>query len=127
MAGAIGGVVSFRTKDIEDVVRPGERWGAEIGGTGGSNQARGMASGFAGIHLNPQNDLFGGVVYRRNSNYKDGDGTIVGNSNAEVQSGLLKLTTRPWDGHQIKFGGVAQQYDYSIGQPNRGATTTAYS
>jgi hemoglobin/transferrin/lactoferrin receptor protein len=27
-SGAIGGVVSFRTKDINDVVRPGERWGA---------------------------------------------------------------------------------------------------
>jgi hemoglobin/transferrin/lactoferrin receptor protein len=124
-SGAIGGVVSFRTKDIDDVVRPGERWGVDISGTGGSNQARGMASGFAGIRLNPQNDLFGGVVYRNNSNYKDGDGTIISNSNSEVQAGLLKLTTRPWDGHQIKFGGVAQQFDYSIGQPNRGPTTAA--
>src|SRR5882672_8391025 len=28
-SGAIGGVVSFRTKDIQDVVRPGERWGVD--------------------------------------------------------------------------------------------------
>ena len=28
-SGAIGGVASFRTKDIEDVVRPGERWGVD--------------------------------------------------------------------------------------------------
>ncbi len=44
-SGAIGGVASFRTKDIEDVVRPGERWGIDIAGMGGSNQARGMALG----------------------------------------------------------------------------------
>ena len=29
-SGAIGGVASFRTKDIEDVVRPGERWGVDV-------------------------------------------------------------------------------------------------
>src|SRR6186713_1587818 len=31
-SGAIGGVASFRTKDIEDVVRPGERWGVDLSG-----------------------------------------------------------------------------------------------
>lgn len=124
-SGAIGGVASFRTKDIEDVVRPGERWGVDITGMGGSNKTRGLASVFAGIHLNPTSDMFGGVLYRNNSNYKDGSGTEVGNSHGEVAGGLFKLTTRPWDGHQIKFGGVMQQFDYSIGQQNRGPTTTA--
>ena len=33
---------------------------------GGSNQARGLASTFGGIHLNPQSDMFGGLIYRRN-------------------------------------------------------------
>ncbi len=28
-SGAIGGVASFRTKDIQDVLRPGERWGVD--------------------------------------------------------------------------------------------------
>ncbi len=124
-SGAIGGVVSFRTKDIEDVVRPGERWGVDVGGMGGSNKTRGFASTFGGIRLNPDNDLFGGFVYRNNSNYKDGSGTEIGNTNSEVTAGLLKLTTRPWEGHQIKFGGVVQNFDYTIGQQNRGPTTTA--
>lgn len=124
-SGAIGGVASFRTKDIDDVVRPGERWGVDVNGTGGSNVARGLGSVFGGIRLNPSSDLFGGAVYRNNSNYKDGSGTEVGNSGAEVAAGLLKLTTRPWDGHQFKFGGLFQEYNYSIGQPNRGPTTTS--
>ena len=37
-SGAIGGVVSFRTKDIDDVVRPGERWGVDMTGSGGTNR-----------------------------------------------------------------------------------------
>ena len=36
-SGAIGGVVSFRTKDIEDVVKAGERWGVLVNGMYGSN------------------------------------------------------------------------------------------
>lgn len=124
-SGAIGGVASFRTKDIEDVVRPGERWGIDVHGMVGSNESRGLGSAFGGIHLNPTSDLFGGAIYRNNSNYKDGDGTEIGNSNAKVVGGLLKYTTRPWEGHQLKFGGVYQEYDYSIGQLNRGPTTTA--
>ena len=37
----------------------------------------------------------------------------------------MKLTVRPADGHEIKFGGVFQDYQYNIGQLNRGPTTTA--
>jgi hemoglobin/transferrin/lactoferrin receptor protein len=124
-SGAIGGVASFRTKDIDDVVRPGERWGFDVTGIGGSNKTRGLASAFGGIRLNPTSDMFGGILYRNHSNYKDGSGTEVGNTNGDVAAGLFKLTTRPWDGHQIKFGGVVQQFDYTIGQQNRGPTTTA--
>ena len=36
----------------------------------------------------------------------------------------MKLTVRPADGHEVKIGGVFQDYQYSIGQQNRGATTT---
>ena len=37
-SGAIGGVVSFRTKNINDVVRPGERWGVDMTGSYGTNK-----------------------------------------------------------------------------------------
>lgn len=40
-SGAIGGLVSFRTKDINDVLRPGERWGVDLSGSCGSNNNRG--------------------------------------------------------------------------------------
>jgi hemoglobin/transferrin/lactoferrin receptor protein len=124
-SGAIGGVVSFRTKDINDVVRPGERWGVDMTGSYGSNNARGLGSIFGGVRADPNVDVFGGAVYRTQGNYKDGAGTEIGNTGNEITAGLMKVTVRPADGHEIKFGTMFQDYKYSIGQPNRGATTTA--
>jgi hemoglobin/transferrin/lactoferrin receptor protein len=124
-SGAIGGLVSFRTKDINDVVRPGERWGVDLTGSGGTNNARGLGSIFGGVRADPNVDVFGGAVYRTQGNYKDGNGTEIGNTGNELAAGLMKLTVRPADGHEVKIGGVFQDYQYSIGQQNRGATTTA--
>ena len=123
-SGAIGGVVSFRTKDINDVVRPGERWGVDMTGSGGTNSARGMGSIFGGVRADPNVDVFGGAVYRTQGNYKDGNGTEIGNTGNEIAAGLMKVTVRPADGHEIKLGGIFQDYQYSIGQFNRGPATT---
>lgn len=124
-SGAIGGLVSFRTKDIEDVVRIGERWGVDFNTSLKSNGFGGFGSVFGGIRATPSVDVFGGAVYRKQENYKDGTGTEIGNTNNELAGGLLKLTVRPADGHQIKLGGVFQDFDYSVGQFNRGPTTAA--
>ena len=124
-SGAIGGVVAFRTKDINDVVRPGERWGVDMTGSYGSNNARGLGSIFGGVRADPNVDIFGGAAYRTQGNYKDGAGTEIGNTGNEIASGLMKVTVRPAAGHEVKFGAMFQDYKYSIGQQNRGATTTA--
>jgi hemoglobin/transferrin/lactoferrin receptor protein len=123
-SGAIGGVVSFRTKDINDVVRPGERWGVDMTGSGGTNNARGLGSIFGGVRADPNVDVFGGAVYRTQGNYKDGNGTEIGNTGNEIAAGLMKVTVRPADGHEIKLGGIFQDYQYNIGQFNRGPATT---
>jgi hemoglobin/transferrin/lactoferrin receptor protein len=124
-SGAIGGLVSFRTKDINDVLRPGERWGVDLSGSYGSNNSRGLGSVFAGVRATPDVDIFGGAVYRTQGNYKDGNGTEIGNTGNQVESGLMKLTVRPALGHEVKFGATFQDYQYDIGQFNRGPTTTA--
>ena len=123
-SGAIGGVASFQTKDINDVLRPGERWGADVGGSIGSNKLQGYTSAFGGVRVNPNFDIFGGAVYRSAQNYKDGNGTEIGNTGANVSSGLLKLTARPADGHEVKLSGIFQEDLYKVGQLNRGPTTT---
>ncbi|MEY9879573.1 TonB-dependent hemoglobin/transferrin/lactoferrin family receptor [Bradyrhizobium sp. USDA 329] len=124
-SGAIGGLVSFRTKDINDVLRPGERWGVDLSGSYGSNNNRGLGSVFGGVRATPDVDIFGGAVYRTQGNYKDGNGTEIGNTGNQVEAGLMKLTVRPVLGHEVKFGAVFQDYQYDIGQFNRGPVITA--
>jgi len=123
-SGAIGGLVSFRTKDIDDVVRPGERWGVDLSGTMQSNGFGGVGSVFGGVRADPTLDVFGGAVYRNQGNYKDGSGTEIGNTANDLAAGVLKVTARPADGHTVKIGGTFQDFNYSIGQFNRGPTTT---
>ena len=117
-SGAIGGVASFRTKNIDDILRPGERWGVDMTGSYGSNNARGLGSIFGGVRADPNVDIFGGAVYRTQGNYKDGAGTEIGNTGNEIAAGLMKVTVRPADGHEVKFGTMFQDYKYAIGQPN---------
>ncbi|MFK4510093.1 TonB-dependent hemoglobin/transferrin/lactoferrin family receptor [Bradyrhizobium daqingense] len=124
-SGAIGGVASFRTKDINDVLRPGERWGVDLSGSYGSNNNRGLGSVFGGVRATPDVDVFGGAVYRTQGNYKDGNGTEIGNTGNQVEAGLMKVTVRPALGHEVKFGAVFQDYQYDIGQFNRGPVATA--
>jgi hemoglobin/transferrin/lactoferrin receptor protein len=124
-SGAIGGLVSFRTKDINDVLRPGERWGVDLSGSYGSNNNRGLGSVFGGVRATPDVDIFGGAVYRTQGNYKDGNGTEIGNTGNDVTAGLMKLTVRPALGHEVKFGATFQDYQYDIGQFNRGPVATA--
>ncbi len=49
-SGAIGGVASFRTKDVEDVLKVGERWGVLTRNMGSSNLG-GVATAFAAARL----------------------------------------------------------------------------
>jgi hemoglobin/transferrin/lactoferrin receptor protein len=120
-SGAIGGVASFRTKDVDDILRPGERWGTEISGSAGSNAGRGMVSGFTGARVNPNIDVFVGATHRMQSNYKGGDGIEIANTGNHLGTGIGKVTVRPWEGHEFKFGGIMQEDLYNIGQYRRSA------
>jgi hemoglobin/transferrin/lactoferrin receptor protein len=120
-SGAIGGVVSFRTKDVEDILRPGERWGALANTQVGNNQVSGLASLFGAVRVNPNVDFIAGGSYRSQSEYRDGNNEIVPNSWNKTGSALAKATFRPADGHEVKIGGTFQDFLYDFGQPNRGA------
>lgn len=120
-SGAIGGVASFRTKDIQDVVRPGETWGVDVNSIIGSNHGRALGSAFGGVRINPNVDFFAGGTYSTQDNYRDGTGYEVANTWNRLSSGIAKLTVRPADGHEIKLGGIFQENIYNVGQPRRAA------
>src|SRR5215475_1582218 len=96
-----------------------------MSGSYGTNKNRGLGSVFGGVRATPDVDVFGGAVYRTQDNYKDGNGTEIGNTGNEITSGLMKLTVRPALGHEVKFGAIFQDDKYNIGQFNRGPVDTA--
>lgn len=118
-SGAIGGVVSFRTKDVEDVLRAGERWGVLSEAGVGSNNWRASTSTFvAGKSENGKVEAIVGGSYRAQSDYKNGNGVTVPNTASDTQSGLAKFTFRPVDGHEVKAGFVGYDARYNTGQPS---------
>ncbi len=120
-SGAIGGVVSFRTKDVEDILKPGEKWAVEAFGLGSTNIG-GVGSLFAAVRVNPNVDLFFGGTYRDQGNYKDANGTVIPNTGSETWTGTAKATLRPADGHQIKLGFTNYDSKFVSGQPFIGTT-----
>jgi hemoglobin/transferrin/lactoferrin receptor protein len=116
-SGAIGGVASFRTKDVDDILRPGERWGIETYGLIGSNQLRGLGSAFGAARVGPNVDIFAGGTYRSRSDYRDGDGNVVPNTAQDIGTGIAKVTVRPADGHEVKIGGIHYDGRYDSGIP----------
>ncbi len=124
-SGAIGGVASFRTKDVEDVLRAGQRWGILTHGMIGSNNFQGMGSAFAAARGDKADVIVGGV-YRERDDYRDGSGNRVVNSANDDASGLAKLTFRPAEGHEVKISGLTYETNFKNGTPNSANTATVY-
>ena len=109
-SGAIGGVASFRTKDIQDVVRAGERWGVDINSVFGTNQGRALGSVFGGVRVNPNVDVFGGRSTARRTTTRTAPAPKSAIPETGSSAGLAKLTVRPADGHEVKLGTIFQEY-----------------
>lgn len=114
-SGAIGGVASFRTKDVDDILRAGQRYGGEANVGFGTNGRMGVGSTFLAARSAAGDALVGGT-YRAQDNYRDGSGQDVINSGKDVGTGIAKLTVRPLDGHAIKFSALNYDARYKSGQ-----------
>jgi hemoglobin/transferrin/lactoferrin receptor protein len=112
-SGAIGGVASFRTRTIDEILKPDETWGMEQKVGVGTNGAGFLNSSSMGVRLGTSADLFGQFVYRNTNNYEDGSGQKVLDTGSELVAGLLKFNIRPADGHQFSLSALQQSYDFS--------------
>lgn len=120
-SGAIGGVVAFRTKDVQDILAPNQAWGVQVNASTGTNGFNGTGSIFAAGRISPNAEVIIGGSLRDQSDYSTGNGTRIYNSGQEVQTFLAKATFRPADGHQIKAGVILYNADWVNGTP-AGAT-----
>jgi hemoglobin/transferrin/lactoferrin receptor protein len=134
-SGAIGGVVSFRTKDVDDVLRPGETWGGVLHGVYGSNTSNWLTSAIVAGRLGPNVDIIAGGTYRDNGIFKagtngtalfglTGPGQEVPNSAHEIQTGMGKVTVRPAEGHSVRVTGLTFNSDYTAGLPGSSMFST---
>ena len=112
-SGAIGGVVSFRTRNIEDILRPDELAGVEQKLAGGSNGWGFLNSTSVAARL-PNNAVsaFGQFVYRNSTAYRDGGGILVPDTGSELKAGNFKLNINPAEGHFLTFSALVQNFDY---------------
>ncbi len=110
-SGAIGGVVAFETKDARDFLRDGETWALSEKLRYESN-GKGFLTSTTGAYRFHENfDVIGNLNYRDSDEYKNGDGDDVRWTGEKVISGMGKVTMRPAEGHELKFGFSRQKYE----------------
>lgn len=118
-SGAIGGVASFRTLGVQDVLNPGENYGVLEHIIWGSNGAGIVTSTSGAVRVNPQVDIYGQFLYRDTSPYNDGDGNQIPDTGSSVIGGLAKLNVRPDAGQQISLTALTQNDRFA----NNGTST----
>lgn len=121
-SGAIGGVVSFRTKDVEDILSPGQRWGG-VSRIEGGNRGQFLTSHFFAARPQENVDILFGGTFRGRDNYRDGNDTVWRFTENDATTGILKLTTRPAEGHQVKFSALQSDFNFFNGQPVAASST----
>jgi hemoglobin/transferrin/lactoferrin receptor protein len=119
-SGAIGGVVSFRTRTIDDILAPDEQYGAVQKLGLGTNGAGVVTSSMVGARLGTAADVFGQFVYRNTNTYHDGNGDKIWDSDSELTSGLFKFNIYPAEGHTLSGSALLQTYSFA----NNGDTGT---
>lgn len=113
-SGAIGGVVSFRTRSIDDILKPDEVAGLVQKIGGGTNGYGIVNSTSAGFRL-PNNaaNVFGQFVYRQNYVYRDGAGILIPDTGSELKAVNVKANLYPADGHQLSVSALIQKFDFT--------------
>lgn len=89
-AGALAGVVNFKTKDASDFLKEGDPLAVRLKAGTETNAEAHLLSGIVAVQPVDAVELVGNYNYRRAGDYKDGDGDIVPASAAKSDSWLVK-------------------------------------
>ncbi len=112
-SGAIGGVVYYTTRGVDDVLSPAQNYGASQTTGLGSNGQEILTSTSGAARLGTIADLYGQFVYRGIASYYDGLDTKIADTGSTLAGGLFKLNFRPIDGQQIIFTAMTQDYNFA--------------
>lgn len=112
-AGALGGVVNFRTMELDDILTGGKDWGAEATATYGTNGYDWSKTLAAGAR-NDRASLFGALSLRDSGRYKDGDGNYTDQTGQELASGLAKVGIQLTDDQTLDLGYVGYKNAFAL-------------
>ncbi|MCC2096888.1 MAG: TonB-dependent hemoglobin/transferrin/lactoferrin family receptor [Hyphomicrobiales bacterium] len=117
-SGALGGVISFETKDASDFIRDGETGALRLKASYSSNENAWLKSATLAQRLSDQTELLLTGNYRASDEYATGDGTGIRSSDFETWTGLAKLTHRFVDEGELRISyqhwdSDADDQDYS--------------
>ncbi|MBN9023674.1 MAG: TonB-dependent receptor, partial [Rhizobiales bacterium] len=119
-AGALAGAANFRTLDIIDVLKPGQKAGALTADSWGTNGQNWTAMGAAAV-TNGRVGFVGAISGRQPDDFKNGDGVTVPFTAQDLQSGLVKGEFLLTEEQKLKVGGVfydnafvANSYDQTV-------------
>lgn len=101
--GALGGAIRFTTKDPEDLLRPGERFGALIKGGYFDNTEGYKASVNVFGQLNDDWSGMATVATSDSDAITDGNGTELGGTESEQDMGYAKLVGKLTDSQTVRL------------------------
>ncbi|MGX9962914.1 TonB-dependent receptor domain-containing protein [Roseomonas sp. F4] len=103
--GALVGAVNFRLLDVGDILRPGQNFGGRLQGSTGTNGYQWNSSLVSAARLANGVSVLAGASGRQNSNYKNGDGDIVDNTEQSLRSGIARVNWDPTPEHHLSLLG----------------------
>ncbi|GGB60254.1 TonB-dependent heme/hemoglobin receptor family protein [Roseibium aquae] len=90
-AGAMGGVVTFQTKDASDFLDPGDKFGGRVKGTWDSNGNGWLGSTILAVQPLENLEILGAFNYRQSQDKTDGHGDKLNDTDFSSLNGLAKV------------------------------------
>jgi len=124
-AGALGGSLSFKTKDPQDLLDAGQRFGALVKGNYSSNANAYKTSLSLYGALNDNWSAMATIVQTEADNYEDGNGNEIEYSKYNQQNGLVKLVGTFDNNQRLSFSYDSRVDDGDkLFRPNWGSANT---
>lgn len=121
-SGALGGVVSLRTIEVEDILQQGARFGG-LAGAGWQSQGSGPRGSLALGARGGDFTLLGAVAGFANNNFTDGRGTTIPFTGDDALSLLGKLGWNPGS-HRFQLSALRFRDDHRLPISANTASTT---
>lgn len=119
--GGLGGVISMKTKDASDLLKPGQKLGAMV--TTGYNSVNNDRMGSFSTYGNSDNvDVIANVTKRNSDKIKLGNDTKLA-SEDDITSSMLKVGLKPTKNQKVNL--ALQTYKNSAEEPNNPQDSTS--